>query len=140
MALSLSLQLIRFPPQPLSSSSQHLLISDLASVSRFFRSPCLSSLAPSRSCTMKLSSRTKCFSMSTEEEQWSESEALVSDVDGGGDLEDDIDIGVQEDSSVATAASAQKNSASSPSDYLSLAIREQVYEVCCCDAFCFVFT
>lgn len=78
---------------------------------------------------MKLSSRTKCFSMSTEEEQWSESEALVSDVDGGGDLEDDIDIGVQEDSSVATAASAQKNSASSPSDYLSLAIREQVYEV-----------
>lgn len=78
--------------------------------------------------------------MSTEEEQWSESEALVSDVDGGGDLEDDIDIGVQEDSSVATAASAQKNSASSPSDYLSLAIREQVYEVCCCDAFCFVFT
>ncbi|XP_038894959.1 magnesium transporter MRS2-11, chloroplastic isoform X2 [Benincasa hispida] len=129
MALSLSLQLIRFPPQALSSSSHHLLISDLGSVSRFFRSPCLSSLAPSRNFTMKLSSRTKCFSMSTEEEQWSESEALVSDVDEGGDLADDMDIGVRDDSSVATAASAQRISSSSPSDYLSLAIREQVYEV-----------
>ncbi|KAA0052093.1 magnesium transporter MRS2-11 [Cucumis melo var. makuwa] len=132
MALSLSLQLIRFPPRPLSSSSHHLLISDLTSVSRFFRSPCLSSLAPSRDCALKLSSRTKCFSMSTEEEQWSESEAFVSDVDEGGDLEDDIDISVREDSSVATAASAQRissSSSSSPSDYLSLAIREQVYEV-----------
>ncbi|KAL0534160.1 hypothetical protein IC582_028444 [Cucumis melo] len=132
MALSLSLQLIHFPPRPLSSSSHHLLISDLTSVSRFFRSPCLSSLAPSRDCALKLSSRTKCFSMSTEEEQWSESEAFVSDVDEGGDLEDDIDISVREDSSVATAASAQRissSSSSSPSDYLSLAIREQVYEV-----------
>lgn len=76
--------------------------------------------------------------MSTEEEQWSESEAFVSDVDEGGDLEDDIDISVREDSSVATAASAQRissSSSSSPSDYLSLAIREQVYEVCFFDAF-----
>lgn len=84
---------------------------------------------------MKLSSRTKCFSMSTEEDQWSESEALASDVDEGGDREDDI--GVQQESSVATATSTQRISSSSPSDYLSLAIRESVYEVCCFDAFCF---
>ncbi|KAE8652790.1 magnesium transporter MRS2-11, chloroplastic [Cucumis sativus] len=122
MALSLSLQLIRFPPQPPSPSSH------LASLSRFFPSPCLSSFAPSRDYAVKLSSRTKCFSMSTEEDKWSESDAFVSDVDEGGDLEDDIDISVREDSPVATAASAQRIS-SSPSDYLSLAIREQVYEV-----------
>ena len=72
--------------------------------------------------------------MSTEEDKWSESDAFVSDVDEGGDLEDDIDISVREDSPVATAASAQRIS-SSPSDYLSLAIREQVYEVCFFDAF-----
>ena len=137
MALYPSLQLIRFPPQALSSSSLHLLISDLGSVSRFFRSPWLSSLPPSRKCRMILSSRTKCFSMSTEEDQWSESEALMSDVDEGGDREDDI--GVQQESSVVSAASAQRISSSSPSDYLSLAIRESVYEVCCFDAFCFVF-
>ncbi|XP_031740722.1 magnesium transporter MRS2-11, chloroplastic isoform X2 [Cucumis sativus] len=102
--------------------------SHLASLSRFFPSPCLSSFAPSPDYAVKLSSRTKCFSMSTEEDKWSESDAFVSDVDEGGDLEDDIDISVREDSPVATAASAQRIS-SSPSDYLSLAIPEQVYEV-----------
>ncbi|XP_022970311.1 magnesium transporter MRS2-11, chloroplastic-like isoform X1 [Cucurbita maxima] len=127
MALYPSLQLIRFPPQALPSSSRHLLISDLGSVSRFFRSPWLSSLPPSQKCRMILSSRTKCFSMSTEEDQWSESEALMSDVDERGDREDDI--GVQQESSVVSAASGQRISSSSPSDYLSLAIRESVYEV-----------
>lgn len=73
--------------------------------------------------------------MSTEEERWSDSEALASDVEEGGDRDDDIRV--QHQSSVAAAASAQRISSSSPSDYLSLAIREPVYEVCCLDAFAF---
>lgn len=74
--------------------------------------------------------------MSTEEEQWGKSEALPSDVDERGDLENDI--GVLQQSSVDIGASAQKISSSSPSDYLSLAIREAAYEVCCFDTFCFL--
>ena len=66
--------------------------------------------------------------MSNEDENWSDSEALVSDLDEGGDREDDI--GVQQENPVATVASAQRIASSSPSDYLSLAIRELVYEVC----------
>ncbi|XP_022969526.1 magnesium transporter MRS2-11, chloroplastic-like [Cucurbita maxima] len=127
MPISPSLQLLRFPSQALSSSSHHRLISDLASESLFFRSPWLASLAPLRNCRMKLSSTTKCFSMSNEDENWSDSEALVSDLDEGGDREDDI--GVQQENPVATVASAQTIASSSPSDYLSLAIRELVYEV-----------
>ncbi|KAL7202126.1 hypothetical protein ACSBR1_033743 [Camellia fascicularis] len=90
--------------------------------------------------SVKVSSRVKCLTKSTEEREWSESETLTSIGDGDGDGDDtgDEDNKVQEPYRHDSNDSVQQHSGltgsprittASSSDSLSLGIREPVYEV-----------
>lgn len=86
-------------------------------------SSCLISLETSKiplyPIAFKVSSRVKCLAgSSTEEDQWSETETLTNGGDAGG----------REDAKVRPVPT-QSTALSSSSDFLSLGIREPVYEV-----------
>ncbi|KAA8550260.1 hypothetical protein F0562_001944 [Nyssa sinensis] len=116
----------------LSPSSHYILFTGY----RLFRSPWPCSQITVRKgktslfpISVKLSSRVKCLTKSTEETQWSEPETLTSDGEESGDT-----VKVEPDDSVD--AHQQLNGPTGPqrittssSDSLSLGIREPVYEV-----------
>ncbi|XP_030451372.1 magnesium transporter MRS2-11, chloroplastic [Syzygium oleosum] len=120
-----SLRLSSRPPPPSSAAHRLLLFPDLIACSRLLRCPPPPwprlQLAPRRKSEARPSPAVKCTARSAEEEgRWSDSETLVSDGDGG-----DGRVPGEDGSSRRRAAAA----ASSASDYLSIGIREPVYEV-----------
>ena len=117
LAPSSSPNLLQFPVS--SSSHQLLLFSDLTCAA-FVRSSCPPpfpvSVKKTGSFVFPISARrVKCFSKSTEEDRFSDSETLTGDAD-------------DRQASVATTGASHRIGASS-TDILSLGIREPVYEV-----------
>ncbi|KAJ0021625.1 hypothetical protein Pint_32013 [Pistacia integerrima] len=116
MALTPSPNLLQFSVQSPSTSVHYLLFGSPWPCSQQLSQKIRNASVPLVPIAVKVSSRVRCLTKSTEENWWSEPETVAAD---------DVD-GVREDTKVKPPP--QKIIASA-SDTLSLGIREPVYEV-----------
>ena len=124
--------LLQFRAQSSTTATNHVFFSDHSEF-RSVKAPLRTSITlfqPSEisvvsACSFAdkdLKLRVRCFSESTEEKQWSETETVASDSDeaSNDELEAQSEISVATNGRIGTTSS---------SDYLTLGIREPIYEV-----------